>query len=110
MCRAAPPVSLRMRDGLSGCRLNYILRMVGGHKMAKQSGHVQCKLRRGSSEMTAWIPNECALEGRVVDLDDPEHGETKGWTVLSVGSMVLDSDVVRERSRDYLTQRKASDL
>jgi hypothetical protein len=76
--------------------------------MTKQ--HIQVKLRKGTTEMVAWIPRDCAIEGKLVDLDDPEHGPTKGWTVINVTTTALDSKWVNERSRDYLNHRKTTDI
>ena len=72
--------------------------------------HIQCKLRKGTAEQTAWIPKHCAVKGRVVDLDDPEHGEALGWTVIDVGTTPLDSKWVNERSRDHQNMRKMTDI
>ncbi len=72
--------------------------------------HVQARLRKGTTHMVAWIPRVCAVEGKIVDLDDPENGEAKGWTVMTVGTIALDSKWIRERSRDHLNQRKMSDI
>ncbi len=76
----------------------------------KDNKHVQCMLRNGPTIMTAWIPKEIAVKGCVVDLSDPENGEAKGWTVVTVGSQALDSKWVNERSRDHLHQRGVSDI
>lgn len=74
------------------------------------SKHVQCKLQKDSTIMTAWIPVKAAKLGATIDLDDPQHGETKGWTVMEVGTYSVPSEWARDRSRDYLNQRKMSDL
>ena len=76
------------------------------------SGHtqfyVQCRLTRGSARQTAWIPEKFARVGRVVRLT--EAGVTEdGWQVAGVGTR-LTEDYVRERSRDYLSTRRASDI
>jgi hypothetical protein len=72
--------------------------------------HVQCLLHKGTAVMTAWIPKECARVDHVVDLDDPEHGEAKGWTVVEVGTTALDSKWVSERCGDHLNHRKTTDI
>lgn len=78
--------------------------------MSKVNEHIQCRLRKGTAEMVAWIPKNCAVEGKEVDLDDPENGEAKGWTVIKVGNTTLDSKWVNERSRDHLNHRKMTDI
>lgn len=60
--------------------------------------------------MTAWIPEATAVKGSIVDLDDPTHGESKGWEVLSVGTTKVDSKWANERSRDHLHMRSMSDI
>jgi hypothetical protein len=72
--------------------------------------HVQCRLRRDTTEMVAWIPKKVAILDRVVDLDDPENGPTTGWTVATVGSYAVDSKWANERSRDHLNQRRRTDI
>jgi hypothetical protein len=76
----------------------------------KNTQHVQCKLRKGRSEMVAWIPKTVAIVDRVVDLDDPTEGEATGWTVVEVGSYALPSKEVAERARDHKSQRSVSDI
>lgn len=76
----------------------------------KNTKHVQCRLRRGHTHMIAWIPKDCAIINRVVDLDDPEEGESKGWTVEAVNEPALSSKWVQERSRDHKNQRGMSDI
>jgi len=79
--------------------------------MARTGNHVQCRLRKDSSYMTAWIPESCARQGATVDLDDPEHGEALGWEVIEVyDGVVLDSKWVNERSRDYQKMRGMTDV
>lgn len=78
--------------------------------MARTGEHVQCKLRKGTAEQVAWIPKSCALLGKVVDLDDPEHGEALEWKVIEVGTMPLDSKWINDRSRDYLLMKKMTDI
>jgi hypothetical protein len=78
--------------------------------MSNKDQHVQCRLRKNNTEMVAWIPKECAIEGKTVDLDDPEQGEAKGWIVLEVGSQSVDSKWIRERSRDAKNWRGVTDV
>lgn len=60
--------------------------------------------------MTAWIPKDVAILNRVVDLDDPEEGESKGWTVMAICEPALPSKWVQERARDHKNQRGMSDI
>ena len=75
------------------------------------SGHaqyyVQCRLARGSARQTAWIPEKFARVGRLVRLTEAGVSEN-GWQVAGIGTRLAEDDV-RERSRDYLQTRKASD-
>jgi hypothetical protein len=84
--------------------------MVGGISVAQIREHVQCRLRKDNSIMVAWIPKVCAVLGKTVDLNDPEHGEALGWEVIAVGSTSLDSKWVNERSRDHQNMRKMTDI
>jgi len=73
-----------------------------------QKFYVQCLLTKGSTRQTAWIPEEFSTVGRVVKLKDQgEWGE--GWQVLTAG-IRLPEAYLRERSRDYVQTRKASDI
>jgi hypothetical protein len=76
----------------------------------KLSKHVQCWLAKETAIMVAWIPANIAVVGNVVNLDDPEHGPTDGWTGKTAGRIALDSQWIRDRARDYLHQRRVSDL
>lgn len=79
--------------------------------MTKETQHIQARLRKGQTEMVAWIPLACAVVGKTVDLDDPEHGEALGWEVLETfPASMLDSKWVNERSRDHRNMRKMTDI
>jgi hypothetical protein len=61
--------------------------------------------------MVAWIPRHCAVVGKVVDLDDPENGEAKGWTVAEAFfGTIQDSKWIGERTRDHLNMKKMTDI
>ena len=76
------------------------------------SGHshyyVQCRLTRGSARQTAWLPEKFAAVGRTIRLTEG-HWSEDGWQVAGIGTRLAE-DYVRERSRDYLQTRKASDI
>lgn len=72
--------------------------------------HVQCRLKKGTTLMTAWIPKAIAVKGGTVDLGDPANGEENGWEVIAVGTYEVDSKWASERSRDHLNQRSMSDI
>src|SRR5216684_4321595 len=91
--------------------LNYIFQMVGEKLVARTGKHIQCRLRKENTLMVAWIPKSCALLGRTVNLDDPEHGEALGWEVIAVyDGSARDSKWVNERSRDYQKMRGVTDI
>lgn len=74
----------------------------------------QCTMRKptesGEKVLHAWIPERYAVADKYLKLDDPDTGETEdGWKVVSVGTTVIKSDIVNERSQDYKNTRKASD-
>ena len=64
----------------------------------------QCKLKKGNTETTSWIPEKFAKKGKFLKLKDDN-----GWEVISVGGM-MDEKEVQDRSRDYKKTRLASDI
>jgi hypothetical protein len=69
---------------------------------------VQCLLGKNSRYQVAWIREKKAFVGNIVELiDDDRHDP--GWRVISAGNR-LSEEYLRERSRDYLRTRKASDI
>ncbi len=64
----------------------------------------QCKLRKGDTYTTSWLPQKFANVGKYVKLKNID-----GWLVESVGPPMC-SSIVLERSQDYKHQRKASDI
>jgi len=65
--------------------------------------HYQCKLKKGNTFTTSWIPEKYAKKGKFIRLKEDE------WEVIHVGSM-MDSKKVQQRSTDYRNQRKMSDI
>lgn len=68
----------------------------------------QCVLNKGNRTQVAWIPECKAKIGSLVELITGDWREC-GWRVSGVGVRLPES-IVRERSRDYLNARKASDI
>ena len=69
---------------------------------------VQCLLGKKSRYQVAWIRENAAYIGNVIELVDDDRRDP-GWRVISAGNR-LRADYLRERSRDYLRTRKASDI
>ncbi len=74
----------------------------------------QCRLHKVINEnkyleMTSWIPERIAKLHRVVRLQEEDGSWTEGWKVVSVGAREK-AEIVHQRSRYHLTQRKASDI
>jgi hypothetical protein len=70
----------------------------------------QCRLRTNETEScvtetTSWIPEKQAKVGSLVKLE----GDKDIWRVTFVGER-MKGGLVKERSRDYLHQRKVSDI
>lgn len=75
------------------------------------TSHVQCLLERENVRQTAWIPANLAKEGMYLELRSKEFGISNGWKVISAYvENPLDSEWVRDRSRDYMKQRSMSDI
>lgn len=65
----------------------------------------QCDLRRVNGQRdTAWIPEEYAQKGKYLRI-----GKENGWRVVAVYARAPAS-ILLHRERDYLIQRKASDV
>lgn len=75
-------------------------------------GMKHCLLTQaGFVNQLAWLPEEYAVKGRVLDLKDRETKEwSRGWVVGTVYEPILDYDYIRDHERDYKTQREASDI
>jgi hypothetical protein len=65
----------------------------------------QCTLQRGQTCYHAWLPETLAKVGKMVYWNPNEM-----WKVISAGENSVSGDYVRELERDYLHQRKASDI
>lgn len=69
----------------------------------------QCKLKKGTTHTTSWIPEEFAKTGKNIRLRQPNKEWDRGWQVESVGGR-MEEKMLRERSQDYKNARKASDI
>lgn len=73
----------------------------------------QCYLTRDKgqvcSSLVVWLPQQFAEKGKYLKLLT-QGSWSNGWKVEQVFSHVLGVQEVKERSRDHLRQRKASDI
>ena len=69
---------------------------------------VQCRLIRGNTLQTAWIPLTFAAVGLGVRLKDGCEWED-GWRVQSVGARAP-ADYIHQYNHDYGRMRKATDI
>ncbi len=72
--------------------------------MSKKTIFKQCKLQRGNTFETAFIPDKFAKVGAYLKLK-----KVDGWKVIEVFSPRTGQEV-NERSRDHLKTRNASDI
>lgn len=73
----------------------------------------QCKFKMvgGDRFHHAWIPVQFAVKGKILNFRNTDGMWGKpSWEVISVGDMTIEDGFVRELERDYLHQRKASDI
>jgi len=81
--------------------------------MSKTQFYCQCVLRKfdgkTTREQVSYIPEEYAIQDNSVKLRDDAGVWVDGWCVESVGAKV-DASYVETHERDYLSQRKASDI
>lgn len=68
----------------------------------------QCKLKRGNTYQTSWIPEKFAKQNKYVKLKT--NGEwIDGWQVVHVGARMDEASALKN-SQNYKHQRKASDI
>ena len=83
--------------------------------MKEFENYRQCQLERpvsrGRQVTTSWIPDihDYCKPGSVLNLRDINETWTDGWIVKSVGPP-MKKEVAESNSRNYLKQRKASDV
>jgi hypothetical protein len=70
----------------------------------------QCTLKKDNVFHKAWIPSVFAVKGKRIQIKNDIVQFGSQWEVLSVGDTELSKEYVRELERDYLHQRKASDI
>lgn len=66
--------------------------------------YCQCKIKKGSIETTAWIPEKYAQVGKFIKIFDDN-----GWEVMKVG-LPMGEEYVLGHERDFTKQREASDI
>lgn len=64
---------------------------------------------KGKTVSTAWIPENLAVVGKKIYFGKKTKTPERLWTVTSVGGR-QSGDWLTEHERDYLSQRKASDI
>jgi len=63
------------------------------------STYTQCKLQKGNTFTTSFIPSEFAKINKIIDLK--ENGEwSKGWKVIEKGA-TLDAKYVEEKKKHF---------
>jgi hypothetical protein len=80
---------------------------------AKVVYYRQCQFtsptQNGYRQSVAWIPEHLAVVGKMIYFGKKTDKPERLWEVKSVGGR-MSEDYLRERERDYLTQRQASDI
>jgi len=74
----------------------------------RKTDYVQCRLGRGNTVQTAWIPLAFATVGLAVRLKDGGEWED-GWRVQSTGARMPD-DYIRQYNHDHGRMRQATDI
>lgn len=69
----------------------------------------QCMLQNGSRRLTAWIPEEFSVKGKVLALEEGNFFED-GWEVVGVSDVKKSWIEVNARSQDYKKTRQATDI
>jgi len=65
----------------------------------------QCILRKGMKIQTAWIPEEFAVQNKMLDIKgDPS------WVAISASTESISYEEANKLSQDHKTTRKASDI
>ena len=73
-------------------------------KKAKEQRYTQCRMKKGYSIQTAWIPEKFAVMGKILRKKDDI-----GWMVTNVFSTMDEKDV-KMQERVYKTHGKVSDI
>lgn len=87
--------------------------MAKKHTTKKTVWYRQCRYssptEEGKTVGVAWIPEHLAVVGKTIYFGKKTDKPERLWTVESVGGR-MEEEVLRDRERDYLHQRKASDI
>lgn len=82
--------------------------------MAKQEMYRQCTVEKptetGRQRWTFWAPENKAVVGNTVKVEETNGTWSEGWTVVEAYNAVLPEKVVQHRSHDHTRQRQASDI
>lgn len=69
----------------------------------------QCLLRNGIRLRTSWIPDEFAVLGQYLRLQDADKQWENGWQVLEVGSEAIEYKKLHERWRNWRRETHGSE-
>jgi hypothetical protein len=69
----------------------------------------QCELRKGKSTTVAWIDADYAILGNIVTIKRDNGTLDEGWKVETASSP-LPAKVVEGNERNFMKQRRASDV
>lgn len=69
----------------------------------------QCLLRKEDRVLTTWIPDSFASVGKLLKLKNDNGEWDDGWKVVETYNRVSEKEVI-DNSRDFMRQRKASDI
>ena len=65
----------------------------------------QCTLELRETQQVAWIPEQFAVLGKYLKIEDDN-----GWRVEEVGSLRHDESYIQDHERDFLGHRKRTDV
>jgi len=75
----------------------------------KQETYQQCELRKNNTVITTWILSKFAEKGKIVKLK--VKGEwVEGWTVVTIGGVVVTQKKLSVLQAQYGWTREASDI
>lgn len=69
----------------------------------------QCVLQKGNTHTTSYIPEVYANVGSTLKLKNEHDQWDNGWVVTKAGEKI-DAEYVETNERNYMRQRKASDI
>ena len=76
--------------------------------IARPETYTQCNLCKGDAVQTVWVPTAYAVLGETLRIKVDGVWQS-GWKVDRIFDTQL-AEVVERRNRDYLKQRKATDI